>query len=182
MNTTTPQPQPKLRQSFTLVELLAVIAILVILMGIGIGAFAYANRRIADTRTRTLIKQIEMAQEAYKQEFGYYVQRATIGNLTVKPTTTGGQPKDDFSDFLDFETLKGNNTTVSGAFYTFVDAYGTPLRYRCPGRKNKTSFDLGSLGPDVKYGDKSTYGITEANENNIYGKFGQGDDITNFTP
>jgi prepilin-type N-terminal cleavage/methylation domain-containing protein len=186
MNQTTLLPLQKARRPFTLVELLAVIAILVILMGIGVGAFSYTNRRIADTRTRTLMKQIEMAMESYKQEFGYYVQMAPIGNLTVIPFT---DTRKDFSDFLDFETLKQNNTNLSGGFYTFIDAYGSPLRYRCPGRKNKTSFDLGSIGPDAMYGDNGK-SITAANDAqpppppapDVYDFWGKGDDITNFTP
>jgi hypothetical protein len=137
------------------------------------------------------MKQIEMAMDSYKQEFGYYVQSPIVGgnpvicSLMVERDTSVN--KGDFTYFLDFETLKTNNTnvgTISGTktWYTFIDAYGTALRYRCPGRKNKTSFDLGSLGPDARYGDVSNYSVTESNENNIYGKFGQGDDITNFTP
>jgi len=163
--------------AFTLVELLVVISILAVLMGIGIGAFTYANRRIADTRTRTLIKQIEVAMEAYRQEFGYHVQQPAIGSLSVKPL-----PSDkDFTDFLDFETLKQNNTRVSGDFHIFIDGYGSDLLYRCPGYKNKTSFDLASKGPDGRYGDSTTVndGSSEAQK---YGQLGKADDITNFTP
>ncbi len=176
-----PCPMP---HAFTLVELLAVIAILAILMGIGVGAFSYANRRIADTRTRTLIKQIEVAMEAYRQEFGYYAQQPAIASFRVQRDTA--VDKGDFTYFLDFETLKQNNTklgSVSGTttWYTFVDGYGNDLLFRCPGYKNKASFDLSSKGPDGRYGDSTS--VTDAStEAQKYGQLGKADDITNFTP
>jgi prepilin-type N-terminal cleavage/methylation domain-containing protein len=170
--------------AFTLVELLVVISILAILMGIGVGAFSYANRRIADTRTRTLIKQIEVAMESYKQEFGYYPQKATIGSFSVQRDTA--VDKGDFTYFLDFEPLKQNNTRVGTAsppktWYTFVDGYGSDLLYRCPGFKNKTSFDLASKGPDGRYGESTTVNDASS-EAQKYGQLGKADDITNFTP
>jgi len=57
---------------FTLIELLSVIGIIAIVAGIILGGMSYAGRRADQAKTISLMTQLEMALDAFKQDRGYY--------------------------------------------------------------------------------------------------------------
>jgi len=59
-------------RGFTLVELLVVITIIGILAGLATGVAIYVRGSAVDTVTKSQLSQMEMALEAYKNEFGEY--------------------------------------------------------------------------------------------------------------
>jgi len=65
------QSYPKYR-GFTLVELLVVITIIGVLASLAAGGAWYAWRVAAETMTKTQLSQMDMALEAYKNEFNEY--------------------------------------------------------------------------------------------------------------
>ena len=118
--------------------------------------------------------------------------------VKLDSSATGGEIlKNNMWQFFD-ENFK-NSHTKTGQVYVkltdgtgkqmtctyVIDAKGNPLIYRCPGLFNTSSFDLGSAGEDGCLGD----GGVQINSNkeieaitaSEYEKFGQGDDIVNFT-
>lgn len=194
----------KKRHTFTLVEILTTIAILAILAGISLGVTKLAFGKAHESRNRALIKMIEVALEQYKAKYGYYpnsgekTRRFTMD--WVDPTLAADESDNDKKTQVltnniwqyfdeDFKKTFVKQIPVEGKekiFYGYViDAKGNPLIYRCPGIFNTGSFDLGSVGEDGYIGDKVTpvnqATKLEAIKNTDYEKFGQGDDIVNFT-
>lgn len=186
----------KLRKNrFTLVELLVVIAIITILAGMAIGVMGLATQKMANSKTQALIQKISVALENYKAKYGYYIQRTTAGIFyldvvnSAASATASDNIKNNFCQFVDYDTLISRDTATYGGRYWLVDGYGNPLIYRSPGYFNKGGFDLGSVGSDGKYGDGGT-ALTLSNAetdfkanqtgSNALKNFGNGDDLTNF--
>ncbi len=198
---------------FTLVEMLTVVGLIAVLMGMTIAIIPMVNRRAANTRTEATIKMIATALENYKHKYGFYPPTLTSGSpSTVKamafvidqydPAETGATNskniKNNMAQFFEIglssatdrgkmEAFTAEKTTGSGRYY-FVDAFGMPIVYRCPGFYNRNSYDLGSLGEDKKWGTISTTveksNITDGVDESTYytnaNGFGKGDDIVNF--
>ncbi len=169
------------RQFFTLLEVLSVIGIIAIVAGIVLGGMSYAGRRADQAKTISLMTQLEMALDAFKQDRGYYPPVATAAS--VKFLTDGSELK------LQLQLPPPGATTTQ---YTFVhsstqrpyleigwvtdvaksydDAWGNAFQYCCPGTNNTSSYDLWSLGADGAPGDKKVSGDVPGN----------GDDICNW--
>jgi len=178
--------------SFTLIELLAVIIIIAILFSIAVGLVGLIKDKTKISITEAIVKQIDVAMQAYKADFGYYFvntnsfQSLSTASDPVNPSNRfrfnlSGyiEPDTEFIKYFDYESLKGRGyiKTESGTNNAYiVDAWGRSLLYRTPnnpltnGTVNSSMFDIGSLGKDGKYGDNS----------NNPTDFGKGDDITNF--
>ena len=193
----------KVRKNFTLVELLTVVAIIGVLIGIVMGLMSLASGKMAEARTRGVMSQISVALENYKAKYGYFIQQASAYTFYLDVVdSTSATPSDDqkitnnFCQFIDYQALLNKDTQRgSGAVSStnrawVVDGYGNPLIYRCPGYFNRNGFDLGSLGADGKFGLLSSGGVSynlngtsgqETVSNGYQAKFGQGDDIANFT-
>ncbi len=194
------------RNPFTLVELLTTITILAVLAGIALGVTKLVFTKAHESKNRAVIKMIEIALEQYKTKYGYYPNSATNANpfvmdiVKLDSSATGGEIlKNNMWQFFD-ENFK-NSHTKTGQVYVkltdgtgkqmtctyVIDAKGNPLIYRCPGLFNTSSFDLGSAGEDGCLGDggtpiNSNMKIEDISKNEEdYKKFGQGDDIVNFT-
>jgi hypothetical protein len=56
-----------------------------------------------------------------------------------------------FFDFIDYEKMVNSGEIDEGANRALVDPWGNNYRYQCPGKHNRTSFDLQSAGPDGEY-------------------------------
>ena len=194
----------KNRNSFTLVELLTTIAILAVLAGIALGVTKLVFTKAHESKNQAVIKMIEIALEQYKNQFGYYPNSAANPNpFVMDAVDLSKNNKDPLNlkynmwQFFD-ENFKNAHTKTGKVFVKFADgtgkqitatyvtdALGNPLIYRCPGLFNMSSFDLGSAGEDGCLGDKGV--LINANmkiegiPDNDYKKFGQGDDIVNFT-
>ncbi len=193
----------KKRHTFTLVEILTTIAILAILAGISFGVTKLAFGKAHESKNQALIKMIEVALEQYKSKYGYYPNSGDKPRLftmdMVDLTLTAGESDNDkktrvltnniwqyFDEDFKKTFVKQTPLANNDIFYGYViDAKGNPLVYRCPGIFNTGSFDLGSVGEDGYIGDKVKQVNQDTKLENIsdsdYEKFGQGDDIVNFT-
>lgn len=178
------------KRKFTLVELLAVIAIMAVLAGITIGIVPLINQNSADAKTRGIIKAIEVALENYKAKYGYYIPSEN-GEVNVFNITHKGDLEKinlNFAQFIEYDSMSKDRDG------NLLDAYGSPILYRCPGYFNRGGFDIGSLGNDMKLGssgktlewgsedpeDPDKKSLTSAFISSYKDHFGKGDDITNF--
>lgn len=123
------------RRGFTLIELMVVMVILVLLAGgITFGVVKYVPRaRMA--RAASDIATLKQCLEAYHVDVGDY------------PTTEEG--------LLALIERPGNVTGWNGPYTDkkeFIDPWGNPYVYICPGQVNVDSFDLSSLGKDGREG------------------------------
>ena len=141
---------------FTLIELLAAFTVIIILMGIAIGSYSLVSEKNRRTKTKALIKKLELAMRAYKHDKGYYFQQSIAGPLVIDPATDP-----DFVKHIDYSRMK--NTGEINSSNQAIDAWGNLIIYQCPGSHNRTLFDLISYGKN---------GASES---------GAGDDITNFS-
>ena len=163
------------QKKFTLIEILAAVAILAILAGITTGIIGYVRAKTSEARTLATIEIIKVALEQYKEKYGYYLP-ISKGNYvkfrTDAVTNVANATKDNFNQFVDYNSFIKQGTAVGNA-YEIHDGYGKDsyIWYCYPGRVNKSSYDLGSLGADKKSGDGGA-NTPDAN-------FGAGDDITN---
>jgi prepilin-type N-terminal cleavage/methylation domain-containing protein len=164
------------QKKFTLIEILAAVAILAILAGITTGIIGYVRAKTNEARTIATIEIIKVALEQYKEKYGYYLP-ISKGNYvkfrTDAVTNVANATKDNFNQFVDYNSFIKQGTAVGNA-YEIHDGYGKDsyIWYCYPGKVNKGSYDLGSLGADKKSGDG---GASTPDEDN----FGAGDDITN---
>ena len=175
------------RQSFTMIELLTVVAIIAVLAGIAVGVANLIADKSAAAKTEGTIKALELALNMYKDKFGHYPAVSIIPNaLSIEKDLPSDAAKFDVSlwKFLD-QKLINTSTAIDGTTRYFKDGWNRPLLYRSPGQYNKTTFDLGSVGPDGKIGS-TTVAIpnpfvisTEINDK-YNTDFGKDDDIVNF--
>jgi prepilin-type N-terminal cleavage/methylation domain-containing protein len=163
------------QKKFTLIEILAAVAILAILAGITTGIIGYVRAKTNEARTLATIEIIKVALEQYKEKYGYYLP-ISKGNYvkfrTDAVTNVANATKDNFNQFVDYNSFIKQGTAVGNA-YEIHDGYGKDsyIWYCYPGKVNKGSYDLGSLGANKKSGDGGA-NTPDAN-------FGAGDDITN---
>ena len=163
------------QKKFTLIEILAAVAILAILAGITTGIIGYVRAKTNEARTLATIEIIKVALEQYKEKYGYYlpISKGNYVKFRTDIVTDSANPaKNNFNQFVDYNSFIKQGTAVGNA-YEIHDGYGKDsyIWYCYPGRVNKGSYDLGSLGADKKSGDGGA-NTPDAN-------FGAGDDITN---
>lgn len=89
-----------------------------------------------------LIKRLEIAIICYRDKYGYYCLSDETEELY--PESFGNSPY--------WDEIKKNDSIKKGDRYIVVDPYGNPIIYRCPGKINRSSFDLILKGPDAKPG------------------------------
>ena len=165
---------------FSLIELLTVMAVIAILLAITIGIFSLVRDKMNNSKTRAVIKQLDIAMQSYKIDQGYYFPQSTafanlppISNIDINRLRFNLNKNVDTTFFKNFEyqSLVGSKMiTTYGTDSCVQDAWGNKILYKCPGDFNTQMFDIGSLGRDGQYGDNS----------NNASDFGKGDDITNF--
>lgn len=151
----------KRKRWFTLIEIIIAIGIIAVLVAIASGTYSLVMFKIKESRTKALVKKLEMAMRSYQHETGYYFQQSdgSYGPLTINESDT------EFTGLIDYTRMLSRNEISSN---NVVDAWGNEIGYECPGDFNTTLFDIGSKGPNGVWGDD---GDTES--------FGTGDDITN---
>ena len=139
--------------SFTLIEILTVCALLAFLMAMMIGAYGLVTQKGAEAQCKATMEIIKTALESYKAKTGYYIQRPTSGDFIIdKPNATDL----DFTEFINYEKMI--NTAEIELIGTapsqgiLIDPFGANYRYQCPGKHNRTGFDLSSAGADGKDG------------------------------
>jgi type II secretory pathway pseudopilin PulG len=144
--------------TFTMIEILTVVALLAFLMAISVAGYQIAMSKAAESDTKSIIAQIEIAMESYKAKTGYYIQQVD-GDAFLIDT-----PVDDvvdFTDFLpDYEKWRKNGSIMTSTnvtskhcgSYILVDSYGNSFWFRSPGYHNRGSFELESAGQDLYFG------------------------------
>lgn len=161
---------------FTLIEILAVISIIAILSAIGIGLASVASARKAEARTEAVLSRLRAALEEVKLKHGYYPQSdaTCLIKFEQNPTLDANKvitsavayPAAYVNDFQkafgreDFQSMatrtSGTGESGSTNVYVFVDGWGNPIYYRCPGKRNPASYDLFSTGADGAAGADKT--------------------------
>lgn len=168
-------------KKFTLIEILAAVAILAILAGITTGIIGYVRDKTNEARTIATIEIIKVALEQYKEKFGYYLPTGSTDYIefhtdsVTSPSDAATENKTNFNQFIDYNSFIKQGVLSGSATgrhcYNIKDGYKNPIYYCYPGKINKGSYDLGSLGADRKSGTGSST-TPDAT-------FGAGDDITN---
>lgn len=145
---------PSRRSGFTLVEVLMVIMIIGVLTGLVLGIAGFASKKSAISKSEALHRQILFGLENFRSEWGQYPQIAGQTNsaddqanfrnmfrmLYLDPRNDGNP---NTLPFIEINDADVQNNTI-------VDSWANSFRYRCPGLKNKDSFDLYSIGPDLR--------------------------------
>ena len=165
------------KRTFTLVELLAVISIIAILTAMIVGAATLASRKASESKTKSLLEQMQIALDQFQQDWGYFPPQATAGPLQWDEEkfkdTNGKLLLDNYPADAD---SNDNNA--------YEDAWGNPFWYQCPGTMNEESFDLWSCGRDHAHGvagvNDNGAGATDDAADAQHIDADNSDDITNW--
>jgi len=154
------------RKFFTLLELLSVIGIIAIVAGIILGGMNYAGRRADQAKTISLMTQLEMALDAFKQDRGYYPPatgevRFFVDSATSKLNIMIGSTAYEFENsntgraYMEVGQVPTCTTAVAATDPNtpYKDAWGNAFQYRCPCTNNTSSYDLWSGGPTTSTDD-----------------------------
>lgn len=137
------------RKPFTLIEILVTVGILAILMGIGLGTMGLVMNKANESKTKALIKKLEIGLENYKSRVGYYLQQHEPGDFTIPKSYLNFK---EFKKSFDIQDLIDNNAEEDTNNYYLLDGFGERIYYASPGIVNQTSFDIVSFGSDGKPG------------------------------
>ena len=159
----------RFKHPFTLVELLCVIIVIALLAAISVKVTQVVYRRADETRTKTVMEIIRVANEQYKAKNGYYYPN---GGSSYNEGGGDFHSIDLDPDFLGeaYETCR-SIAAENGNADKIRDSWGSAIRYRSPGIYNTGSYDLYSVGRDKAVGDA---------QDNTKKSPGLGDDIANF--
>jgi general secretion pathway protein G len=132
----------RVRQGFTLIEILLVVVIISVLVAMTIPNFAGKGEEARISAARTDIEaNLATALDMYEVEVGRYPSTGQgLAALLVKPTA---EPAPDRwkGPYLKKQRIPR-------------DPWGSEYVYECPGTHNSETYDLASLGPDkVKSSD-----------------------------
>jgi general secretion pathway protein G len=121
------------QEGFTLIELLLVLVILGILAGIVVPKFAGRTEQARNTAAQTQISTFSTALSAFELDVGHYPRgKGGLTDLVTPPRDAQGWK----GPYLEKEIPK--------------DPWGNDYVYEFPGKHNTSSYDLYSLGPDMK--------------------------------
>jgi len=127
---------PTRRSAFTLIELLLVLVILGILAAIVVPKFAGRTEQARLTAAQTQISSFGTALDAFEVDNGYYPKgKAGLMDLVQPPR--------------DAQNWKGPYLKEVPK-----DPWNNDYIYEFPGRRNGSSYDLSSAGPDGKAGNE----------------------------
>ena len=158
----------RFKRPFTLIEMMCVILVIALLAAISIKVTQIAYRRADETKTKSVLEIIRVANEQYKQKHGHYYPNGgstyneggeTFYSINLDPDFLG----DAYETCRSIAAENGNADKVR-------DAWGNAIRYRSPGVYND-NYDLYSIGRDKGVGDA---------EDSTKKYPGLGDDIANF--
>jgi len=125
------------RQAFTMIELLLVLVILGVLAALVVPKFAGRSEQAKVTAAKTDINRIEVALDAFEIDNSRY------------PTTQEG--------LRVLYERPANSLAWKGPYLkrgTPRDPWGNEYVYEYPGRYNEESYDLYSMGPDMRQGSE----------------------------
>jgi general secretion pathway protein G len=135
IQTAPPRRQVAARQGFTLIEMLLVLVILGILAAIVVPKFAGRTEQARQTAAQSQIATFGTALDAFEIDNGYY-PKGKNGLLDLVQ-----QPRD-------ARNWKGPYLKADIP----KDPWGNDYIYEYPGRRNASSYDLASMGPDGRLG------------------------------
>jgi len=140
INCSNPNQTHRLSRAFTLVEMLLVVTIIGILAALVIPKIAGTGERARITAAQADINGgIKSTLDRYEIENGFYPK--SLQDLIVQP----GNAKNWRGPYFDPPRLP-------------VDPWGNPYIYYYPRKRNHTSYDLLSTGPDGKEGTDDDIG------------------------
>lgn len=120
------------RHGFTLMEVLLVLAIMGVIMSMVVPKVLGRQKHANEDATRLSIQGLKQALKMYSMDHGGDFPPATVG-LDVLLKAPARKDSRWRGPYLEQEPL---------------DAWGSPLTYVIPGRKNPDSCDITSPGPD----------------------------------
>jgi general secretion pathway protein G len=136
----------KTRAAFTLIEILLVIALIGLLAGVLItnttGVFDQGQESAAKIFVRDTLK---LALTRYRMDLGDYP--STTEGLVALVTPPANKADRWRGPYIEAPSGK-----------LPLDPWGEPYRYRYPGTKNKTAYDLYSVGKDKAEGTEDDVG------------------------
>jgi len=165
------------RRRFTLIELITVISVIILLSGLSMAAYSAIRSKGMKSQCNTQVRAIEHALNRYKNDHGYYYQKAAVSAMSITDFNAlkdlNGRAYLDY-DGLQFRTIAGN----------YVDPWGQPFYLQAPGTINALTFDIFSTGKDTKPGfagldDDGSNGIDDPDEAQHINSRAS-DDITNW--
>ncbi len=137
--------QPKRKAAFTLIEMLLVLAIMGVLLSMTIpnllGRQQTANIDITQGSIAGISQGIQMYQLDHQGALP--TSREGLAALVTNPNTKDRRWRGPYLPELP------------------LDAWGTAIEYKAPGRHNPQSYDLSSAGPDRIHGTDDDFGNWE---------------------
>jgi general secretion pathway protein G len=131
----TQPPRRRGGAGFTLIELLLVLVILGVLAAIVVPKFSGRTEQARVTAAETQISTFGTALDAFEVDMGFYPKGKDGLQELIK------QPRD-------AQNWRGPYLKSEIP----VDPWGNPYIYECPGKRNPSSYDLMSKGPDGRAG------------------------------
>ncbi|MDQ6862166.1 MAG: type II secretion system major pseudopilin GspG [Verrucomicrobiota bacterium] len=119
---------------FTLLEIMLVVGIIVIILGVAVGKLGNTTGVAKDMRVRADIQSISTQLKLYESVNGFLPTTEQGLQALVTPPESDPKPTRWYQLFKELPQ----------------DPWGSNYVYVSPGRKNPTSFDLYSPGPDRK--------------------------------
>jgi general secretion pathway protein G len=146
----------RLREGFTLIEMLVVITIIVILAGLSVGGFSFVMVKQANSQADIQISLLSNALEEYRIDNGGYPDSATATNglyLALYYNGANATPAGKiYLSELDPLTNKQGWTEGTGSGVKIVDPWGAEYIYRTGASSKNPDFDLASKGKDGAIG------------------------------
>src|SRR6201995_4731780 len=122
------------RAGFTLLEIMLVVGIIVIILGVAVGKLGNTTGVAKDMRVQADIQSISTQLKLYESVNGFFPTTEQGLQALVTPPESDPKPTRWYQLFKEMPKNPWSN----------------PYIYACPGRKNPTSYDLYSAGPDRK--------------------------------
>jgi prepilin-type N-terminal cleavage/methylation domain-containing protein len=148
----------RIRDAFTLIELVVVTAVIVILSGLVLSTVGYVQKKGARARAESEIAAMSAALESYKADNAVYPPYSGAtgahalyqglsgdGNDSIGGTTPStGTPGSSGKSYMTFKPnmLRPN---PPDATTRVIDPFGTEYNYSAPGTNNTSTFDLWSI-------------------------------------
>jgi general secretion pathway protein G len=119
------------RSAFTLMEVLLVLAILLVIMGLVVPKVLGRQKTANEDATRISIEGLNQAVKLYSLDHNGTPPSSTAGLKVL--LNAGTKDRNWKGPYLDKPAR---------------DAWGNPLQYRFPGKRNPKGYDIISAGPD----------------------------------
>jgi general secretion pathway protein G len=139
-------PQDAKRRGFTLIEILVVIAIISLIAGLTIANTGnlFGNSKI-DVAKLMVTQSLKTPLLTYQIQMGSYpTTEEGLAALMTPPANKADRWRGPY--------------LIEDTKLPILDPWGEPYQYRCPGVRNKNSYDLWSKGPDKTDGTEDDIG------------------------